>query len=158
MPLAAQGTNRKKALVLISDGNDTSSNTPLVEVRQLIHESDVLLYAVGIDSDDLPSISSPRTKQPPVPSRRFAPTRRIVPRATGPAAVPAALAVQAGYLGIRYVPAGQTAQPRITTATDHVNVAARRDLTDDSGGQCLGRSSATAARSRIRRPRALPTS
>jgi hypothetical protein len=29
----------------------------------------------------------------------------------------------------------QAARPRVTTASDHVNVAALRDLTDDSGGR-----------------------
>ena len=36
---------------------------------------------------------------------------------------------------ISYRAARQTAQPRVTTASDHVNVAALRDLTDDSGGR-----------------------
>ena len=63
--------NRKKALVLISDGNDTSSNTPLVDVRQLIRESEVLLYAVGIDSDTPGSSSSPSAVR-----RRFSRRRR----------------------------------------------------------------------------------
>jgi Ca-activated chloride channel family protein len=50
VPLAQRGTQRKKAIVIISDGNDTSSRTSVAEVRQLIRESEVLVYAIGIDA------------------------------------------------------------------------------------------------------------
>ena len=50
IPLAANGTRRKKALVVISDGNDTNSEIQLGEVRQLIRESEVMVYAIGIDA------------------------------------------------------------------------------------------------------------
>ncbi len=49
MPLAQTGQNRKRALVLISDGNDTDSQSSLREVKQLIRESEVMVYAIGID-------------------------------------------------------------------------------------------------------------
>jgi VWFA-related protein len=51
IPLAQQGQNRKKALVVISDGNDTSSRTDVGDLKQQIRESEVLVYAVGIDGD-----------------------------------------------------------------------------------------------------------
>ena len=49
IPLAQSGHNRKKALVIISDGNDTSSRTDVLSVKRLIRESEVLVYAIGID-------------------------------------------------------------------------------------------------------------
>ena len=49
MPLAATGTRRKKALVVISDGNDTDSEITIGELRQVIRESEVMVYAIGID-------------------------------------------------------------------------------------------------------------
>jgi hypothetical protein len=49
IPLVQQGQFRKKALVVISDGNDTSSSTRLRDVQQQIRESEALVYAVGID-------------------------------------------------------------------------------------------------------------
>src|SRR5262245_19341666 len=49
VPLVQQGQHRKKALVVISDGNDTSSTTRLRDVQQQIRESEALVYAVGID-------------------------------------------------------------------------------------------------------------
>lgn len=49
IPLADAGQNRKKALVVISDGNDTNSNIRTTELRQLIRESEVMVYALGVD-------------------------------------------------------------------------------------------------------------
>ena len=51
--LAQQGHNRKKAVVIISDGNDTTSRTDVFAVKQLIRETEVLVYAIGIDSAGL---------------------------------------------------------------------------------------------------------
>jgi VWFA-related protein len=50
VPMAARGARTKKAIVLISDGNDTDSLVSLRDVRQLIRESEVLAYAIGIDA------------------------------------------------------------------------------------------------------------
>ena len=50
VPLADAGQNRKKALLLISDGNDTNSTIRVDELRQLIRESEVMVYALGVDS------------------------------------------------------------------------------------------------------------
>ncbi len=49
LPLAEKGQNRKKALLVISDGNDTNSSTSVNELRQMIRESEVLVYALGVD-------------------------------------------------------------------------------------------------------------
>jgi Ca-activated chloride channel homolog len=121
VPLAAQGRNRKKALVLISDGNDTSSNTPLVDVRRLIRESDVLLYAVGIDSPGLsqpgraPSSAPPMPAVPPIGGAR--PPVRIPGRTPG--------------FFAQLDPRGR----RAAASNDRVNAAALRELTDESGGR-----------------------
>jgi Ca-activated chloride channel homolog len=50
VPLGEQGTRRKKALVLISDGNDQNSSTDVDTVQRQIRESELLVYAIGIDS------------------------------------------------------------------------------------------------------------
>ena len=49
VPLAGEGSRRKKALVVISDGNDTNSTIRVDELQPLIRESEVLVYAVGLD-------------------------------------------------------------------------------------------------------------
>jgi VWFA-related protein len=50
LPLLQSGRHRKKALLVISDGNDTSSKTDLPRLKQLIRESEALVYAIGIDA------------------------------------------------------------------------------------------------------------
>ena len=54
LPLAQQGQNRKKALVVISDGNDTASTTSVRDVKAQVRETEVLVYAIGIDGVFLP--------------------------------------------------------------------------------------------------------
>jgi hypothetical protein len=49
VPMAQGGQNRKKAVVIISDGNDTNSRLNVRDVQHLIRETEVLVYAVGID-------------------------------------------------------------------------------------------------------------
>jgi len=66
IPLTQRGANRKKALLVISDGNDTSSRTSIREVKQLIRESEVLVYAIGIDGESEPTFRPPTTR-PPIP-------------------------------------------------------------------------------------------
>ena len=52
LPMAQSGTHRKKALLAISDGNDTSSRTEVPDLKQMIRETEVLVYAIGIDGTD----------------------------------------------------------------------------------------------------------
>lgn len=44
----SRGTHQKKALLIISDGQDNASRYNFNEVRRLMRESDVVTYAVGI--------------------------------------------------------------------------------------------------------------
>jgi len=62
IPRTQQGQYRKKALLVISDGNDTASATGIREVKAQIRESEVLVYAVGIDGEGEPTR---RTGPPP---------------------------------------------------------------------------------------------
>jgi Ca-activated chloride channel family protein len=54
VPLGGQGMRRKKALVLIPDGNDQDSSTDVDTVQRQIRESELLVYAIGIDSPQEP--------------------------------------------------------------------------------------------------------
>lgn len=48
--LAATGRHMKKALLIISDGTDTASHTDIEALKRRIDESEVLVYAIGIDA------------------------------------------------------------------------------------------------------------
>ena len=112
VPMAEEGRHRKKAVVIISDGNDTNSETDVRDVLHLIRETEVLVYAIGIDGRGRSgvTIGSPQPRIPiPLPFP--------VPRPRGPTPRP--------WPGSGRTPAGN----------ERVNVSALRDLTDDSGGR-----------------------
>jgi Ca-activated chloride channel homolog len=44
----SRGTHPKRAILLISDGQDNSSRYTFTELRRLLKESDVIIYAIGI--------------------------------------------------------------------------------------------------------------
>lgn len=46
------GANNKRALLLITDGQDTSSQASFEEVRQRVRESELLVYSLGISPAD----------------------------------------------------------------------------------------------------------
>lgn len=53
-----RGAHQKKAILIISDGQDNSSRYNFGEVRRLLKESDVVVYAVGIlDGSDSSSMN-----------------------------------------------------------------------------------------------------
>ena len=116
VPMAAEGRHRKKAVVIISDGNDTNSMTGVREVQQLIRETEVLVYAIGIDgrSRSRVTIGTPVPRAPiplpfPIPGR--------------------------GGLGRSPIPFPGGGSGRRPANDERVNVSALRDLTDDSGGR-----------------------
>jgi len=121
IPLAQRGQNRKKALLLISDGNDTASSTGILPVKQLIRESEVLVYAIGIDGESESTagrMPPPRAPQPvPFPF----PGGRRRPGSSWPQQPPSGGG--GGWSG------------RNRPNDDRVNVVALRDMTDDSGGR-----------------------
>ena len=128
VPLAQNGTRRKKALLVISDGNDQNSSTSVEAVRQQIRESEVLVFAIGIDasgsssssySNGSSSGSSGQVGTPPInpqPSA-FPGARRIPPPAPRPTTPPPPSS--SGRRG----------------SEGRLNVGALRALTDDSGGR-----------------------
>jgi VWFA-related protein len=112
-PLAQSGRNRKKAILLISDGNDTNSQLDVQELKRLMRETEVLVYAIGIDGESQPTFTGgvPRFPVPipiPIPGRR-------------PGGSP--------------WPFPPQSPPQRRIGNERVNVRALREITDDSGGR-----------------------
>ena len=111
VPHLAEGRHRKKALLIISDGNDNNSETDDRDLRPLIEESEALVYAIGIDG------RATRRRgifggplRPPLPGTPFPiPGRGRSPQLPG--------------------------NPFRALQEERVNAGALRDLTDDSGGR-----------------------
>jgi len=115
VPLAQAGSRRKKAIVVISDGNDTSSRIRLTELSRLIRETEVLVYAIGIDaSGDLgaPAARAPRSVPSPSPFPGKAPPPQAPPS-----------------------PARPSPSRSTRSSVDRINVEALKGITDDSGGR-----------------------
>jgi Ca-activated chloride channel homolog len=113
VPLANAGTHPKKALLVISDGNDTNSGISVGELRQLIRESEVLVYALGVDGTATtfrngPTIQLPMPIPLPIPGRRR----------------------PGGFPPI--IGGGGSSQ---RAAAERVNPDALRQITDDTGGR-----------------------
>ena len=115
--LAEEGRHRKKAVVVISDGNDTNSETDPEWLRRRLRETDVLVYAIGIDGDS-PSLFGRGRRGPVIPQPRLP---FPVPGGRGRPPFPVPVPGSRGRL-----PVGDDGR---------VNVSALRDLTDDSGGR-----------------------
>ena len=133
VPMAQSGQNRKKAVVIISDGNDTSSRVGVSEVKRIVRETEVLVYAVGIDGQGTPTFQRPT---PPV---------NQPPRLPIPLPFPGGGRGRGGSGGGFPWPGtggGGGGYPPSTGgvitrggADDRVNVMALREMTDDSGGR-----------------------
>ena len=136
LPLAKGGQHRKKALVVISDGNDTGSTISLSEVQRQIRDSEILVYAVGIDGRAETGRAAPspvRPRFPPIqlrlpwPGGRRVPGGRVPPRQPLPPAPPGPGLPPIGGGG------GNPGGP--WNVEEPVNEAALRAMTDDSGGR-----------------------
>jgi Ca-activated chloride channel family protein len=135
VPLAATGRHRKKALLIISDGNDTSSFTRITELKRMIHESEVLVYAIGI------SAMNSRTQQYRRPwfSTTWLGQRRPTPFPFPIPGRPGSNPPRGPSLPPpRYPPTMPPPNPGSSMGSrgdEPVNVAVLREITDDSGGR-----------------------
>lgn len=119
--LAQQGTRRKKALVIISDGNDTSSQMRFEELGPIIRKTEVLVYAIGIDAS-----GESTNYQPAGP-----------PRPPGPVPVPSPFPGKPGLPQTPRTPkpANRPSNPKSNASVDRLNVETLRRITDESGGR-----------------------
>lgn len=121
LPIAADGRNQKKAILVISDGNDTNSRTSVTQLRNMIRESEVMVYALGVDGNDVQTYT-PQPRQPNGP--RFP--------------IPIPRGGRGRWPGFPLAP--QIQFPPIgggwgRTGNEHVNENALRAITDDTGGR-----------------------
>jgi Ca-activated chloride channel family protein len=114
LPEAQAGKNQKKALLVISDGNDTNSTVRVGELRQLIRESEVLVYALGVDgaARSRAPVVRPPTIQLPIPFP--------FPGGRGRTRIP---------------PPVTTGGSWPSSGGERVNADALRQITDDTGGR-----------------------
>jgi len=127
LTLVSQAQHRKRALVVISDGNDTSSRTGLQATKALIRESESLVYAIGIDC--VADIDS-RAPQPRFQRRGSIPIPIPLPF---PPAKPRGLPLPPPKPQMPGPPVPRSGGGR--ECSDPVDITALRDMTDDSGGR-----------------------
>jgi VWFA-related protein len=138
LPLLQSGRHRKKALLVISDGNDTSSRADFATVKRLIRESEALVYAIGIDTQTtVPAAGAPpgvrlAQRRRPFPLPLPGSPRRPPPR---PPTIPGVPPGSSAPKAPRKTPADEPAKGGTPPAEERVNVSALRALTDDSGGR-----------------------
>ena len=117
LPMAAAGRHKKKAVLVISDGNDTSSMISVPLLRQQIRDSEVLVYALGVDG--AVQRESGRARPPII----GVPVPNPFPRPRGPIQLPPIIG------------GGTSGGTWTRTTGERVNPEALRDVTDDTGGR-----------------------
>jgi len=143
LPLLESGRHRKKALLVISDGNDTSSKIELPRLKQLIRESEALVYAIGIDAQPTSATTGNGLRD----IRRFEQRRRpfpMPPPFPGPRVPPRTPPVPGTPPGTAPPPRQPRTPPSDEPGSNSagarrgdepVNTNALHDVTDDSGGR-----------------------
>ena len=145
VPLVQAGRHQKKALVVISDGNDTISRMLLQDLKAQIKATEILIYAVGIDE---------QTTTAPVPWRssggvgaafdQSRPRPFPFPRPGRPGGLPPGPIPRPGSPRPRFPPSPPPEVPpagaprdsrRQQRDEDRVNAATLREITDASGGR-----------------------
>jgi Ca-activated chloride channel family protein len=120
IPKAETGRHRKKAVLIISDGNDSASKATIEDVRQAIRESEVLVYALGVDSDAREESGQRQPRRIPTPIPFPVPGKPRIPGIEPPRFPPP------------MTPPIADTFPR--NSEERVDGDALRKITDDTGG------------------------
>ncbi len=129
--LLETGRYRKKVLLVVSDGNDTASFTPLGSLRQRIDESEAMVYAIAIDSNERRLFDRHWQPSPPASAQLRPPQRPPI----FPPRPPIGGGGPTGPGGGRPPWAPPPPPSRQGMPSDAANVQALRELTDISGGR-----------------------
>lgn len=129
VPYAEQGSRPRKALVIISDGNDTASSTNSRTLLSFLRETEVLVYAIGIagrrEIVRAPAPREPREPRFPIPMPFPGAGGRRRPGGGG-----------GGFPPSPRPPVGGGPDPGyVVNSSDTLNVSALREFTDASGGR-----------------------
>jgi VWFA-related protein len=142
LPMVQTGRHRKKALLVISDGIDTSSDMDRQRLKKLIRESETLIYAIGMDagrglspaSRYSPDVAFLAQRRRPMPFPFPFPGRRTPPRTPPIPGVP-----RPEHPRPPSIPTGESPSEDPggggLGGNQGVDAAALRDITDDSGGR-----------------------
>lgn len=142
VPLVQSGRHQKKALVLISDGNDTLSRTILQDLKAQIRATEILVYAIGID-EQIPTEATPwrREDAPSHILEQARPRPPMFPRPGRPGGLPPRPFPPTNPPP-RFPPSPPPENPPTGGARnsggrhdDRVNAAVLREITDASGGR-----------------------
>jgi VWFA-related protein len=126
IPMAAAGRHKKKAILIISDGNDSESRTVISSLQEQIRASEVLVYALGIDAAATREDELRRPPRVPLPLPFPVPAPRDPPRFPPP--IGGGGGIGGGTGGGGGVVIGRNSAER-------VNVDTLRRITDDTGGR-----------------------
>ena len=128
--LLDKGKYRKRVLLVVSDGNDTASFTPLETIRNQIRHSEAMVYAIAIASDEERLFRGPWRDPAP-----FASLSTLAAQMRPPQRPPLFPPRRPGGGRPPWVPAPPPAPPRQGIPGDAVNVQALKEMTDVSGGR-----------------------
>jgi VWFA-related protein len=137
--LLETGRYRKKVLLVVSDGNDTASFTPIATLRDRINRSEALVYAIAVATYDQQLWRTPAS-WPTVASLPLVPASLAMPQIRPPQRPPS-FPPRPGYPpgpgGGRppWNPPPPAPPRRQAVPGDAANVQALRELTDISGGR-----------------------
>jgi VWFA-related protein len=127
IPMAAAGRHKKKAILIISDGNDADSRTVISSLQEQIRASEVLVYALGIDATASREDAVRRPPRVPIPLPFPIPAPRDPPRFPPP--------IGGGGIGGGTGGGGTGGVVIGRTGGERVNADALRRITDDTGGR-----------------------
>jgi VWFA-related protein len=139
LDLLASGRHRKKALLVISDGIDTNSQTSMSALKEKIRQSEALVYAIGLGGQTTfrPSGASRHDgrvryqRGRPLPIPFPLPGRGRPPR---PAPVPGTPPPGGAWPPPR-TGDEEPKDTRVRSDQDRVDLAILQQITDDSGGR-----------------------
>ena len=141
LPMVHSGRHRKKALLVISDGMDTSSDTDRQQLKRLIRESETLVYAIGMDATRALSPAPQLSPDLDFRAQRRGPMRFPFPFGRPPRNPPMPGTPHPGLPRppTPSVPKGDPTSEDPGGAglggNEGIDAAALRDITDDSGGR-----------------------